>query len=146
MFIDHVQPPQRTVYHRFHDALLRVIALALLVLSAIAWLRLVGVGEVADLDIGVAGWRFDLMPTHWRVVVVVMAVLGPVAAVGLWMLSPWGVVLWFALTFFQLAIFAVFADRFEARPALVTFHIICLAVYALTWVRVKLVEREQRLS
>lgn len=146
MFIDSFQPPQRTLYHRFHDLLLRTIAVALLALSAVAWLRIVGVGEVADLDIGVAGWRFDLMPTHWRVATLVMAVLGPVASVGLWMLSSWGVVLWLALTVFQLGVFAIFADRFEARPALASFHVICLLTFGFVWVRLKLVERQQRLS
>ncbi|MEO0496929.1 MAG: DUF6163 family protein [Pseudomonadota bacterium] len=146
MFLDSIKPPQRTIYHRFYDVLLRVISMVLLVLSAIAWLRLVGVGEVADLDIGVRGWRFDLMPNHWRVVTLVMAVLGPVAAMGLWMLSSWGVVLWLALTFFQLAIFAVFADRFEARPALVVFHLICVGSFLLVWLRIRILDRNHHLS
>ena len=143
MFLDTVQPPEPTAYHRFHDVLLRFISLSLLLLSALAWLRMVGALEFGG---NPDGWRFDLMPAHWKVASIVTAVVGPVAAVGLWLLSSWGVTLWLALAFFQIAIFSVLADRFELRPALVAFHAICLIVYIGVWLRIAVWERKHRLG
>jgi hypothetical protein len=52
------------------------------------WTRLIGINDGA-------AWRFDLMPLHWQVASVSLAVLFPFAASGLWMISSWGAVIWF---------------------------------------------------
>ena len=66
----------------------RVIAGYCLMFGVLYWIRLIGFyrGPL---------WRFDLMPVHWQVAAVVLAVFFPFAAVGLWMLASWGPVIWF---------------------------------------------------
>ncbi len=51
------------------------------------WVRLVGIFP------GVL-WRFDLMPWQWQFTSATLAVVYPIALIGLWMYSLWGIVLW----------------------------------------------------
>lgn len=51
------------------------------------WVRLVGVYPQQ-------GWRFDTMQVEWRIVVPALAVLCPVAGLGLWLVVSWGTVVW----------------------------------------------------
>ncbi|WP_336279278.1 DUF6163 family protein [Bartonella sp. CB175] len=66
---------------------LRFLALICLSLSIFYWLRLVGVFP------GVL-WQFDLMPWQWKFLTGTLAIIYPIALIGLWMYSPWGIVLW----------------------------------------------------
>lgn len=56
-------------------------------LGTFYWIRIVGIHDGAL-------WRFDLMPTAWKVAAASLAVLYPVAGVGLWMTVSWGAVIW----------------------------------------------------
>jgi hypothetical protein len=64
----------------------RIVAVYCLLFGVLYWVRLVGFypGPL---------WRFDLMPIHWQVAAVTLAVLFPIAAAGLWMLASWGPVI-----------------------------------------------------
>src|SRR5690606_27666620 len=66
----------------------RVIAAYCLMFGVLYWIRLIGLYDGSL-------WRFDLMPIHWQVAVVTLAVFFPFAAIGLWMLASWGPVIWF---------------------------------------------------
>ncbi|WP_035451249.1 DUF6163 family protein [Bartonella birtlesii] len=66
---------------------LRFLAFICLGLSIIYWIRLVGILP------GVL-WRFDLMPWHWQFASATLAIVYPIALIGLWMYSLWGIVLW----------------------------------------------------
>ncbi|WP_156850846.1 DUF6163 family protein [Bartonella refiksaydamii] len=70
-----------------YSCYLRFVAFTCLSLSAFYWIRLVGVFP------GVL-WRFDLMPWQWQFLSMTLAIVYPIALIGLWMYSPWGIVLW----------------------------------------------------
>jgi hypothetical protein len=72
--------------------------------------------------------RFDLLPVQWQVPCVVLAVLLPVASMGLWMLTSWGVVLWTVACLIEISIYGVWADSFMSRPQLVIGHVAALSV------------------
>ncbi|WP_332065565.1 DUF6163 family protein [Bartonella sp. CB189] len=74
---------------------LRFLALVCFSLGALYWLRLVGVfpGSL---------WRFDLMPWQWQFLSGTLAVIYPIALIGLWMYSPWGIVLWCIAAFTEI--------------------------------------------
>ncbi len=55
---------------------LRAIGVWCIVLGLLYWTRLIG---LYDDQI----WRFDIMPLHWQVAAVVLAVLFPIAGTGL---------------------------------------------------------------
>ncbi|MCZ2158761.1 DUF6163 family protein [Bartonella sp. 220] len=70
-----------------YNCYLRFLALICLGLSIFYWVRLVGVfpGTL---------WCFDLMPWQWQFISATLAIVYPIALIGLWMFSFWGIVLW----------------------------------------------------
>ncbi|ATP12359.1 hypothetical protein BHOIPH791_03690 [Bartonella henselae] len=70
-----------------YNCYLRFLALICLGLGVFYWIRLVGVFP------GIL-WRFDLMPWQWQCLSATLAIVYPIALIGLWMYSPWGIVLW----------------------------------------------------
>ncbi|MCR4268117.1 DUF6163 family protein [Nitratireductor sp. ZSWI3] len=107
-----------SAYNWFH----RLVALACLVLGVVYWIRLVGFypGFL---------WRFDLMPIQWKIASIVLAVLYPFAAVGLWLLASWGPVIWFLCAGAEFVMFGPLAGYFGSRNELLLFHLAVAAVY-----------------
>lgn len=101
----------------------RLIAAYSLLFGVMYWVRLIGILDGAS-------WRFDLMPVHWQVVSVVLAVLFPFAASGLWMMASWGPVIWFICAAIEVAMFAGFPDLFGSNLVVVAAHLMVVAVYA----------------
>ncbi len=100
----------------------RAVAALCMLFGLVYWARLIGI------DDGM-GWRFDLMPVHWQVASVVLAVLYPFAASGLWMISSWGAVIWFLCAATEVVMHAGFPDLFGSRPMLIVLHVAVAAVY-----------------
>lgn len=100
----------------------RVVAALGMAFGLVYWARLIGVDAAA-------GWRFDLMPVHWQVACVVLAVLYPFAASGLWMISSWGAVIWFLCAATEVLMHAGFPELFGSRPMLIVLHVAVAAVY-----------------
>lgn len=122
MSIDRTRLPASTLelsFEWFH----RVVAFYCLVLGLSYWVRLVGYYE------GTA-WRFDLMPPHWQVAAVSLAVLFPFAASGLWMLASWGPVIWFACAAIETIMYAGLPYLFGERPLLLASHAGVAIIYS----------------
>ena len=96
--------------------LLRFVALVLIGLSLSYWLRAIGYFDGPD-------FRFDTMPTYWKVVSSLLCVLLPVAALGLWGPSSWGVVLWIITVAIELVMYGVYPELFGQKDILLWFHI-----------------------
>ncbi len=79
--------PQTTTLRRLTSVLYRVIAVILFVVGIQYWVRLLGI-DAEGLG------RFDLMPVWWKIAAPALAVLYPVAGIGLWLLAGWGAVIW----------------------------------------------------
>lgn len=101
----------------------RTVAAYSLLFGVTYWVRLIGLFDGA-------AWRFDLMPVHWQVVSVVLAVLFPFAASGLWMMASWGPVIWFICAAIEVAMFAGFPELFGSNLVVVGSHLMVVAVYA----------------
>ena len=100
----------------------RLVAAACIMFGLSYWVRLIGYYE-GDL------WRFDLMPVHWQVACVALAVLYPFAASGLWMVATWGPVIWFICAAGEIAMHVGFPDLFGARMDLLAVHTATLAIF-----------------
>lgn len=100
----------------------RIIAAYCLLFGILYWVRLVGIYP-GDL------WRFDLMPVHWRVACAMLGVLFPFAAIGLWMLSSWGPVIWFICAATEATMYLGFPDLYGYRPAIGVSHLGVIALY-----------------
>ncbi|WP_322989273.1 MULTISPECIES: DUF6163 family protein [unclassified Hoeflea] len=101
---------------------LRLVALSSLVAGLQYWGKLIGLT-----DGGMA--RFDLLPSYWQLAATSLAVLLPVAAVGLWMQVSWGPVIWVAGAGAEVVMHQGLPLWFGERPLLVIGHGVVLAVY-----------------
>lgn len=100
----------------------RVIAGYCLLFGVLYWVRILGFYEGPL-------WRFDLMPVHWQVASVTLAVLFPFAAIGLWMLASWGPVIWFLCAATEAVMYAGFPDMFGDRRLIVISHVLVALLY-----------------
>lgn len=100
----------------------RVIAAYCLLFGVLYWVRLIGLypGQL---------WRFDLMPVHWQIAAVVLAVFFPFAAAGLWMLASWAPVIWFICAATEVVMYAGFPDLFGRRLSIVFSHMAVATLY-----------------
>ncbi|WP_348640552.1 DUF6163 family protein [Chelativorans sp. Marseille-P2723] len=101
----------------------RVVALACLAFGTAYWVQLLGFFEGAH-------WRVDLMPFHWQMAAVPLAVLFPFAAVGLWLLASWGAVVWFLCVAMEFAMYGFFPDLYGSRPLLLVLHMAAFGCFA----------------
>ena len=103
-------------------SLLRLVALAYVAFAIMVWARLLGV-DLGFMRPGTDG------PA--QAVAVVLAVLCPVTAVGLWSLAAWGQVVW-AITMAVHAAAILNGWPLVEEPGIVlTFHIACVTTFAL---------------
>lgn len=101
---------------------LRIVAAYCLLFGILYWTRLIGIYEGPL-------WRFDLMPIHWQVASVTLSVFFPFAAIGLWMLSSWGPVIWFICAITETVMYVGFPDLFGSRPLIVAAHLVVALAY-----------------
>ena len=106
------------IYQWFH----RVVALYCLLYGVFYWIRLIGYYDGAN-------WRFDLMPVHWQVASVTLAVFFPFASIGLWMFASWGAVIWFICAVTEALMYAGFPDLFGHRHSILIAHALVLLLY-----------------
>lgn len=97
----------------------RLIAGYCLLFGILYWVRLIGVYDGPL-------WRFDLMPVHWQVAAVTLAVFYPFAAIGLWMLASWGPVIWVICAVTETAMYFFFPDLYGHRLLIISSHL-CVA-------------------
>ncbi len=101
---------------------MRLVALSCLLAALQYWGRLIGYS-----DGGMS--RFDLIPSYWQLAAASLAVLLPVAAVGLWIHVPWGPVIWVAAAGAEVAMHKGLPLWFGERPLLMIAHAVVAAVY-----------------
>jgi hypothetical protein len=101
-------PMRATTLELAWEWFLRAVAVYSLLYGVFYWVRLIGLYDGDQ-------WRFDLMPVHWQVASVALAVLLPFAASGLWMLASWGPVIWFICAAIELTMYVGFPDLFGSR-------------------------------
>lgn len=115
-------------YHRkqsakiylIYNCYLRFLALICLSLSIFYWIRLVGIFP----DVL---WRFDLMPVHWQFASATLAIVYPIALIGLWMYSLWGIVLWCIAAFIEI-LTMYYSDSIDQFSVLL-FHGILFLIF-----------------
>ncbi|WP_116682023.1 DUF6163 family protein [Fulvimarina endophytica] len=116
-------------FHRLVTAvLLRSFAVFLLAIGVAYWAALVGFAPILPLFVEVPA-RFDLMPSWWRIAVPILAVLYPVAGIGLWMMARWAAVVWGLLVLVEMVMHLGFPILFGSRFLLLAVHLTGLALY-----------------
>lgn len=108
------------VWQWFH----RVVAACSLLSGVLYWISLIGFHDGAQ-------WRIDLMPVHWQVASVALAVLFPFAASGLWMLASWGPVIWFICAAIETGMYFGFPDPQGIRIETILAHGLVAVLYCM---------------
>lgn len=107
---------------------LRIVALGCLWYGLQLWGDLIGYSDGGRL-------RFDLLPTDIKAANATLAVLYPVAAVGLWLKGTWGPVIWTAAAAMEFAMHQIFPETFGLEP----LKIVAIAMTAVLFIALKLV-------
>ena len=116
--------PRRTLTQTLFVLFLRVVAITCFWFGLQYWAMLVGY------TLGGRG-RFDLLSLPWQVAAPSLAVLFPVASLGLWLTVSWGPVLYALAALIQFLMYNLWADVFGANVFVLLFHALVVAVYVL---------------
>ena len=100
-------------------------------LTALAW---IAKGLFAWITIMSAASGFDIRPLGFQATVIYFAVIDLVAAVGLWLTSPWGGVLWLLAVMSHLILGLFFPHLVEIPVWLCAIEIVLvIAYFAISW-------------
>lgn len=138
MDADSLTPPKRSFLDIGFMLFLRLVALACLIFGIQYWGLLTGY-----LLEGRA--RFDLLNLPWKVAGASLSVLFPVAALGLWLTSSWGPVVWVIAAGSQIVMYTVWPEIFGTNWPIVIMNAIVMAIYAAFRILLFLRRRRMRL-
>ena len=119
------------------NALLRVVALCWLVAGVVEWTRIVGVLPVVE-----GAWFWEAEPAV-QVAAVCFAILYPLAGIGLWLLAPWGTVLWALAVLFQAVAHVLFAGGLGIDVRVVVLNLVSLAAYVVLYLVIARIRRAE---
>ncbi|MFC3071812.1 DUF6163 family protein [Shinella pollutisoli] len=136
MAADSAKGPRPSLTETLFVVFLRLVSAACLWFALQYWAMLTGFG------FGGQG-RFDLLPTAWKAASTALAVLFPVAAVGLWLLVSWGPVIWLIAAATEIAMHEVYPSIFGVNRLVVFMHIAVAVVFLLFRVALFIERRRQ---
>ena len=131
------RPPRPGAVEIAFDVFQRIVALFCLAAGIRYWALLIGVLEQGT-------WRFDLLPVHWKIAAASLAVLWPVAGIGLWMLVSWGPVIWLVAAATEIAMHGGFPELYGEYWPLLAVHAGVALIYAVFRIALYLIERRRR--
>ncbi len=106
---------------------LRAMAVISMLLGLFNWARITGF-------VGNEDTAFEVQTTQWQSATVYFAVIELVAAVGLWLATPWGAVVWLTTVVSMAVIELMFPAIYGGNIMVVAFALIMLVAYlALAW-------------
>ncbi|QLF71379.1 hypothetical protein FE840_011140 [Peteryoungia desertarenae] len=115
MELDSTQTPKRSLTEITYVIFLRMVAIACLWFGLQYWGMLVGLTH--------SGYaRFDLLSLPWRTASSTLAVVFPVAALGLWLGGSWGPVIWLIAATGQALMFGVWSNIFGTNAIVLILH------------------------
>jgi hypothetical protein len=106
---------------------LRLVALGCLWYGLRLWGQMIGYTDGGAL-------RFDLLPTDLKAANATLAVLYPVAAIGLWLRGAWGPVIWTAAAAMEITLHEILIDTFGGDPV----KLMAIAMTALVYLVLRL--------
>ena len=129
--------PKRTLTDILFIFFLRLVAVSCFWFGLQYWAMLVGYSLVG------AG-RFDLLSLPWKVASTCLAVLFPVASLGLWLTVSWGPVIWVLAAGGQILMYGLLPQTFGANRLIILFHVIVAVIYWIFRLSLWLERRRQR--
>jgi hypothetical protein len=130
--------PRRTLTEILFVVFQRLVALSCFWFGLQYWAMLVGYSLNGQ-------GRFDLLNLPWRVAGSSLAVVFPVAALGLWLAVSWGPVIWVVAAASQVLMYRVWPDVFGRNLLVPLTHGLVVAVYVIFRVSLWLEQRQKTL-
>jgi hypothetical protein len=124
MVADSAKGPRSSLTETLFVLFLRLVALGSLWFALQYWAMLTGVSFNGQ-------GRFDLLPPAWKAAYTALAVLFPVAGVGLWLLVSWGPVIWLIAAATEIAMHEAYPSIFGIDRLLVFMHAAIAVVFVL---------------
>jgi hypothetical protein len=115
--------PKSTLTSVLFVLFLRLIAISCFWFGLQYWAMLVGYSLIG------AG-RFDLLTLPWKVASTCLAVLFPVAALGLWLVVSWGPVIWVLAAGAQILMYGFVPETFGSNRLIILLHVAVAVLYA----------------
>ncbi|MBO3759765.1 DUF6163 family protein [Ciceribacter sp. L1K22] len=128
--------PQATLTGKLFLVFLRVVAVTCLWFGLQYWAMLVGY------SLGGHG-RFDLLTVPWQIASASLAVVFPVAALGLWLAGSWGPVIWVLAAGTQIAMYGFWTDIYGVNRLVIVMHCVVAIVYIIFRAAIWLEGRER---
>ncbi|KQV11292.1 hypothetical protein ASC97_15315 [Rhizobium sp. Root1203] len=116
--------PKSTLASVLFILFLRLVAVSCFWFGLQYWAMLVGYSLVG------AG-RFDLLSLPWKVASTCLAVVFPVAALGLWLIVSWGPVIWVLAAGGQIIMYGLLPETFGANRLIILLHILVAVLYCI---------------
>jgi hypothetical protein len=76
-----------------------------------------------------AGAGFEARSSAWQIATVFFAVIDLVAAVGLWLGAPWGVIIWLASSVTMIVVHALLPQIYGLQPVIIVGEIALIVGY-----------------
>lgn len=127
---------KRTLTQIMFVIFLRLVAVTCFWFGLQYWAMLVGYSRGG-------GGRFDLLSVPWQVAAPSLAVLFPVASLGLWLAVSWGPVLWVIAAVSQFLMYKLWPEIFGTNSVVLLFHAVVASLYVLFRVALWLEERRK---
>ena len=114
--------PRRTLTELLFILFLRMIAVTCFWFGMQYWAMLVGYSLEGRA-------RFDLLNLPWRAAAPTLAVLFPVASLGLWLATSWGAVLWAMAAIIQILMYVVWPHIFGENHLVPFLNVLVASLY-----------------
>lgn len=122
MEADSPHVPKRSLTEILFVTFLRLVAISCLWFGLQYWAMLVGYSFGGSA-------RFDLLNLPWKVAATSLAVVFPVAALGLWLTVSWGPVIWVTAAGGQILMYGVWKEVYGTDSLVVPMHAAVATVY-----------------
>ncbi|MDI6838527.1 DUF6163 family protein [Ciceribacter thiooxidans] len=143
MEADSPHVPKRSLTETLFVTFLRLVAVSCLWFGLQYWAMLVGYSFGGSA-------RFDLLNLPWKVAASSLAVVFPVAALGLWLAVSWGPVIWVFAAGGQVLMYGVWSNIYGGDSLVVPMHsavvVVYLAFRAALWLEQRRKAREIRVD
>jgi hypothetical protein len=140
-YIPFMEPDSPSVPRRTLNEILFVLFLRMIAVSCF-WFGLQYWGMLVGYTLEGRA-RFDLLSVPWQVAAPALAVLFPVASLGLWLVASWGVVLWVIAATIQILMYVIWWDVFGHNNVVPLLHLVVAALYVVFRVSLWLEERRK---
>lgn len=122
---DRIEEEDVIVEEKWIAIFLRGLAFLYLIWGVANWASILGVPGTPD---------FVASSSARKVLTGYLAVMMPIAAVGLWIPSSWGTVIWLVVALSEVVANTLFSDIFGWASELVAFHLVTMTIYLiLAW-------------